>query len=83
MQNKDCPKLLNCPFCGGEADTYEYETEQNIYDPSTLGYAGTEYCTKYGVGCLECGCIVAEQMSIEKAITAWNTRTPKERGVEK
>ena len=83
MQNKDCPKLLNCPFCGGEADTYEYETEQNIYDPSTLGYAGTEYCTKYGVGCRECGCIVAEQMSIEKAITAWNTRTPKERGVEK
>ena len=82
MQNKDCPKLLNCPFCGGEADTYEYEAERNIYDPSTLGYVDTEYYTKYGVGCPECGCIVAEQTSIEKAITAWNKRTPKERGAE-
>ena len=76
-------ELLPCPFCGGEADTYEYEAERNIYDSGTLGYVDTEYYTKYGVGCPECGCIVAEQMSIEKAITAWNTRTPKERGEEK
>ena len=76
-------ELLPCPFCGGEADTYEYEAERNIYDPSTLGYVDTEYYTKYGVGCPECGCIVAEQTSIEKAITTWNTRTPKERGEEK
>ena len=40
-------ELLPCPFCGGEADTYEYEAEQNIYDPSTLGYVDTEYYTKY------------------------------------
>ena len=42
-------ELLPCPFCGGEADTYEYEAERNIYNPSTLGYVDTEYYTKYGV----------------------------------
>ena len=76
-------ELLPCPFCGGEADTYDYEAERNIYDPITLGYVDTETYTKYGVGCLECGAIIAEQMSEEKAIEKWNTRTPKERGGEK
>ena len=73
-------ELLPCPFCGGEADTYDYEAERNIYDPITLGYVDTETYTKYGVGCTVCGAMVAEQMSIEKAINLWNTRTPKERG---
>ena len=76
-------ELLPCPFCGSEADTYDYEAERNIYDPVTLGYVDTEVYTKYGVGCPVCGAIVAEQNSIEKAIKAWNTRTPKERGGEK
>ena len=75
-------ELLPCPFCGGEADTYDYEAERNIYDPITLGYVDTETYTKYGVGCTVCGAMVAEQMSIEKAINLWNTRTPKERGGE-
>lgn len=63
-----------CPFCGGRADIYEYECEQNIYDSNTLGYIGTEYAIKYGCGCRVCGCIVAEKMSKQTVIEAWNRR---------
>lgn len=68
-------ELLPCPFCSGEAEVYNYEGEHDIYDPDTLGYVDTEYYTKYGCGCSDCGCIVAEKMSEEEAIKAWNTRT--------
>lgn len=80
MQNEDYLKLLECPFCGSEADVYNYEAEHDIFDPYTLGYIDTEVYTKYGVGCPVCGAMVAEQRSAEKAIEAWNTRTQKEVG---
>lgn len=79
---KNCP-LKNCPFCGGKAETYEYESSRDIYDSDTLGYVDTEYFTKYGVGCTLCGCIVAEKNSEEEAIKAWNTKKPMERIVER
>ena len=67
-------ELKPCPFCGGEADTYDYVAVRDIYDAGTLGYVDTEVYTKYGCGCHVCGAMVAEQMSKEKAIEAWNRR---------
>ena len=78
---KNCP-LKNCPFCGGKAETYEYESSRDIYDSDTLGYVDTEYFTKYGVACTLCNCLMAEYKSEEKAIEAWNERKPTERIVE-
>ena len=62
----ELPKLLPCPFCGGEADEYEGEYGNGIY-------------------CMECGAMVgepihlgfdiAERVSYEQAIKAWNNRT--------
>lgn len=67
-------ELLKCPFCGGTAETYSYEAEHDIYDKDTLGYVDTEYYTKYGIGCPNCGCVIGEQNSEEQAIAAWNRR---------
>lgn len=72
-------ELKPCPFCGGNAEVYEYESEQTIYDADTLGFVDTEYCTKHGVGCPECGCIIAEKTSKQKAIDAWNRRYDNDR----
>lgn len=57
--------LKPCPFCGGEADEYEGEYGNGIY-------------------CMECGAMVgepihlgfnvAERVSYEQAVDAWNTR---------
>ena len=71
-------KLKPCPFCGGEAEVYDYESKHDIYDPDTLGYVDTEYYTKYGVGCVLCGCIVADRNSETEAIEAWNRRATDE-----
>lgn len=68
-------ELKPCPFCGGEVELYEYESDQTIYDSDTLGYVDTEYRIVYGVGCPECGCIIADKTSIQKAREAWNRRT--------
>lgn len=57
--------LKPCPFCGGEPDEYEGEYGNGIY-------------------CMQCGAMVgepihlgfniAERVSYEQAIEAWNTR---------
>lgn len=67
-------ELKPCPFCGGKADTYDYEAEHDIYDPITLGYVDTEHYTKYGVACFDCECMIAEKSSIKEAVNIWNTR---------
>lgn len=58
-------ELLPCPFCGGEADEYEGEYGNGVY-------------------CMQCGAMVgepihlgfniAERVSYEQAVEAWNTR---------
>ena len=67
-------ELKPCPFCGGEAEVYDYEASQDIYDGQTLGYLDTEYYTAYGCGCAMYGCIIGEKKSEEDAIEAWNRR---------
>lgn len=67
-------KLKPCPFCGGEAKIYAYESEQVLYDKDTLGYLDTEYILKYGSYCEGCGCMNAEKMSEKSAAEAWNRR---------
>ncbi|WP_099206192.1 Lar family restriction alleviation protein [Scatolibacter rhodanostii] len=66
MQNKDYPKLLNCPFCGGEARMIPL-----------IGYH-----TSYGVECENEDCpghhINQTWGTLDEAITAWNSRTAPE-----
>jgi Lar family restriction alleviation protein len=56
--------IKRCPFCGGEATNYAYDS----YD----GYQGD--CTRYRVKCRGCGAMI-EDRTAEKAIAAWNKRT--------
>ena len=68
MQNKDCPKLLNCPFCGGKPYVYT---------------SGNESCGFFEeIICKKCGC-QTNRLKEGIAKYVWNTRTPKESGGEK
>ncbi len=60
-------ELKPCPFCGGERIEIKY-----IRD-STRAY----------LNCFDCGIEQKIYETKEKAIEAWNTRTPKEGGGEK
>lgn len=58
-------KLLNCPFCGGDAVTAEmYNTKLKKLFPI--------------VKCLDCECRTPMTETFEEAIKAWNTRKPME-----
>ena len=58
-------ELLPCPFCGGT----------DIYCADAGHKTGVWF-----VQCEDCGATFPHFDSKEEAITAWNTRTPKERG---
>lgn len=60
--------LLNCPFCGGEA-TWDF---LNGY--KTMGWS---------MVCIQCRSRCGYHSTKENAITAWNTRKPMERIVER
>ena len=61
---------MNCPFCGGEAVTAEmYNTKLKKLFPI--------------VKCLDCECRTPMTETFEEAITAWNTRKPMERILER
>lgn len=67
-------KLLNCPFCGGEARLQRRAKKHGYY-----------------VVCKSCGCRTpyfqyqfdSNEKLREEAITAWNTRKPMERILER
>ena len=59
-------ELKPCPFCGGEAEIFEYKNKRFV--PS-IQYRG---------GCFECGQTVCLENTREDAIKAWNTRANEE-----
>lgn len=62
-----------CPFCGGEAKAWEYEDEQDVFDPISLGWVDTRCVTWHCVGCESCE-IVISRLSKDDALAAWNSR---------
>lgn len=83
-------KLLPCPFCGGEASPdgmTKYSRPQDSWWED-----GTPVQKAYFVNCLRCFAttqgLMGGQQTQEKAIAAWNRRTPSaklaevERGIE-
>ena len=61
-------KLLNCPFCGGEAEL--------IKRKSNFPYI-------HGVWCIGCKCRTSFEKSEEIAIEKWNNRKPVEDVLER
>ena len=67
-------ELKPCPFCGGEAESYSYEAERDIFDSRSLGYVDTEYFDMWGCWCKECEAMIPEKRTEAEAIEAWNRR---------
>lgn len=66
-------ELKPCPFCGGEAKDWEYEDEQDLFDPISLGWVDTRCVTWHCVGCESCE-VVISRLSKDDAIAVWNAR---------
>lgn len=70
---KNETKLLNCPFCSGEAECYTVQTMQRE--------------TGFVVKCKNLDCVMCSGGTLrqkpEFAIKAWNTRKPMERILER
>lgn len=62
-------KLLNCPFCGGEADLSNSAVKK---DDTWL----------WSIECVECGCFMDDESECH-VINRWNTRKPMERILER
>lgn len=54
-------ELKPCPFCGGEAEAYDYEY-------------GIDPVVAYGCKCKQCGIAMSGHDSKCEAIEAWNRR---------
>lgn len=81
-------ELLPCPFCG-EIPYIERTPLWQEHSGSARGYYG---CFEYEIRCHKCGCNITlkgndtiyhkDEEAKQNAITAWNTRVPKERSLE-
>jgi Lar family restriction alleviation protein len=63
--SQEMPTLLNCPFCGGAAESFNA--------------GGDDVGDYFLVGCKPCGIWhpnTAMSPKLEDAIAAWNTRNP-------
>lgn len=70
MQNKDCQKLRECPFCGGKAVVDKH----SFYNDKTKGFTDRSF----GVKCYECFAQSYQfYQTEENAINAWNRRVDK------
>lgn len=68
-------KLLNCPFCGGEAEIRVIKPHKHYLVDMPV-YGGGAF-----IECTECTCAMSAETEVE-AIERWNTRKPMDRIVE-
>lgn len=68
-----CDELKPCPFCGGRANDWEYEDEQDVFDPTSMGWIDTRCVTWHCAGCESCEIEIA-RLSRDDAAAAWNAR---------
>ena len=66
-------ELNPCPFCGGEAEAWEYEDDVDVFDPQSLGWIENHCFITYCVGCDPCKVVISRR-SKEDAAAAWNAR---------
>ena len=78
MQNKECQKLRECPFCGGTS--LKIESKHNGTHYWTGTHSATVRCNKCHArgGTASCkverGLHGADEITKQKAIEAWNRR---------
>ena len=71
-------ELLTCPFCGGE----DVEVLNALEEQPEMELIGLTK-DNWNVLCHDCYALGGTRRTLEEAVDAWNTRTPKERGGEK
>ena len=74
-------KLLNCPFCGGEAVVEEHfkQWDGRYYEVTHISCRSC-WCSSKTISEMECK---DRKKRKEEAIKSWNTRKPMERILEK
>ena len=73
MQKNDCPKLRECPFCGGNAEE-AFLKRKKLFASMCLPY-NTHYVY---ILCKTCGATSKLCWTVENAIEAWNRRAGEE-----
>lgn len=89
MQNKDCQKLRECPFCGGENIAVGSDKGTVYRHNTAFGDLTRSVPTVRWAYCVDCGCVApAEKVNnfdgfykpdeqedaLNRAISAWNRR---------
>lgn len=63
-------KLKSCPFCGGEAEVFDYNIKCDFYEDKE-----DEFIAPYTVHCKRNCCFLGKDYETkEEAIEAWNRR---------
>lgn len=78
MQNKDYPKLLNCPFCGRKPINFEHSVDfkenKSIHLVKIECSCGMKFSQTYtDIGFIQLG--RGEKYNENRAFDIWNTRT--------
>ena len=77
-EDNKLPKIKNCPFCNGEGilcdDGYEQIIygENGSYEDMDMSDGSIFWCE-----CSECGVVMSDENTPEKAIERWNKRVNK------
>ena len=73
MQKNDCPKLRECPFCGGNAEE-AFLKRKKLFASMRFPY-NTHYVY---IRCKTCGATTKLCWTVENAIEVWNRRAGEE-----